>query len=44
MIIDYITFAEVFAVKNIFKIFGFVGGVFKFVKNIFTAPFAMYHF
>ena len=42
--LDPITFAEVYLVKNVFRIFGAVGATAKFLKNLIAAPFSMYRF
>lgn len=44
IIIDAITFIEVYIVKNIFRIFGAVGSTAKFLKNLTASPFSMYRF
>lgn len=44
IIVDLITFVEVYVVKNVFRVFGAVGSTAKFLKNLVAAPFSMYRF
>ena len=44
IIVDAITFVEVYVVKNIFRLFGAVGSTAKFLTKLTAAPFSMYRF